>query len=110
VDEGIVEHQLAGTLILDILGMTGREEMFKSKVHVLGEETMHHIDEEDARLFEAAKQAWKRGRIDLVELGDRLRARREELYDRLDAMGRDRDQLEVEMPVGDEIEELPGLP
>ena len=107
VDEGIVEHQVARKLILDITRMTGREEMFKSKVHVLGEETMHHIDEEDSELFEDAKEAWKQGRIDLVELGRQLRAHRKELYDRLDSMGRDMDQLEVEMPVGDDIEELP---
>ena len=107
VDEGIVEHQVARKLILDITRMTGREEMFKSKVHVLGEETMHHIDEEDSELFEDAKEAWKQGRIDLVELGHQLRARRKELYDCLDSMGRDMDQLEVEMPVGDDIEELP---
>ena len=107
VDEGIVEHQVARKLILDITRMTGREEMFKSKVHVLGEETMHHIDEEDSELFEDAKEAWKQGRIDLVELGHQLRARRKELYDRLDSMGRDMDQLKVEMPVGDDIEELP---
>ena len=107
VDEGIVEHQVARKLMLDITRMTGREEMFKSKVHVLGEETMHHIDEEDSELFEDAKEAWKQGRIDLVELGHQLRARRKELYDCLDSMGRDMDQLEVEMPVGDDIEELP---
>ena len=107
VDEGIVEHQVARNLILDITRMTGREEMFKSKVHVLGEETMHHIDEEDSELFEDAKEAWKQGRIDLVELGHQLRARRKELYDCLDSMGRDMDQLKVEMPVGDDIEELP---
>lgn len=107
VDEGIVEHQVARNLVVDITRMTGREEMFKSKVHVLGEETMHHIDEEDSKLFEDAKQAWKQGRIDLVELGQRLRARRQELYDRLDSIGRDMDQLKVEMPVGDDIEELP---
>ena len=107
VDEGIVEHQVARKLILDITRMTGREEMFKSIVHVLGEETMHHIDEEDSELFEDAKEAWKQGRIDLVELGHQLRARRKELYDCLDSMGRDMDQLEVEMPVGDDIEELP---
>ena len=106
VDEGIVEHQLAGTLIRDILGMTGREEIFKSKVHVLGEETMHHIDEEDSELFEDAKKAWKQGKIDLVELGEQLRARRKELYDHLDSLGRDTDQLKIEMPVGDEVEEL----
>ena len=107
VDEGIVEHQVARNLILDITRMTGREEMFKSKVHVLGEETMHHIDEEDSKLFEDAKKAWKQGRIDLVELGQQLSARCKELYDRLDSMGRDMDQPKVEMPVGDDIEELP---
>jgi len=105
VDEGVVEHQVARNLIFDITRMTGREEMFRSKVHVLGEETMHHIDEEDSKLFEDAKEAWKQGRIDLVELGPQLRARRKELFDRLDSMGRDMDQPKVEMPVGDEIEE-----
>ena len=107
VDEGIVEHQVARNLILDITRMTGREEMFKSKVHVLGEETMHHIDEEDSKLFEGAKEAWEEGKIDLVELGQQLSARCKELYDRLDSMGRDMDQPKVEMPVGDDIEELP---
>lgn len=105
VDEGVVEHQVARNLIFDITRMTGREEMFRSKVHVLGEETMHHIGEEDSKLFEDAKEAWKQGRIDLVELGPQLRARRKELFDRLDSMGRDMDQPKVEMPVGDEIEE-----
>ena len=104
VDEGIVEHQVARNLILDITRMTGREEMFKSKVHVLGEETMHHIDEEDSKLFEGAKEAWKQGRIDLVELGQQLSARCKELYDRLDSIGREMDQPKVEMPVGDDIE------
>ena len=107
VDEGIVEHQVARNLILDITRMTGREEMFKSKVHVLGEETMHHIDVEDSKLFEDAKEAWKQGRIDLVELGQQLSARCKELYDRLDSIGREMDQPKVEMPVGDDIEELP---
>ena len=107
VDEGIVEHQVARNLILDITRMTGREEMFKSKVHVLGEETMHHIDEEDSKLFEGAKEAWEEGKIDLVELGQQLSARCKELYDRLDSMGREMDQPKVEMPVGDDIEELP---
>ena len=107
VDEGIVEHQVARNLILDITRMTGREEMFKSKVHVLGEETMHHIDEEDSKLFEGAKEAWEEGKIDLVELGQQLSARCKELYDRLDSIGREMDQPKVEMPVGDDIEELP---
>ena len=107
VDEGIVEHQVARNLILDITRMTGREEMFKSKVHVLGEETMHHIDEEDSKLFEGAKEAWKQGRIDLVELGQQLSARCKALSDRLASIGREMDQPKVEMPVGDDIEELP---
>jgi hypothetical protein len=67
---------------------------------------MHHIDEEDSKLFEDAKEAWKKGRIDLVALGRRLRGRRDELFDRLDSLGRDMDQAEMEIPVGDDIEEF----
>jgi hypothetical protein len=104
VDEGIVEHDLARTLIVDLVAMTGREELYKIKVHVLGEETMHHIDEEDRNLLARAREAWEKGEIDLVELGGRMRERRQTWYDRIDAMGRDREGLEIG-EAGDEIEE-----
>jgi hypothetical protein len=61
--------------------------LFAAKVHVLGEETVHHIDEEDENLFEDARAAHERGRIDLDALGERLRARQAELYDQIAATG-----------------------
>src|ERR1700712_197014 len=61
VNEGIVEHASGKIMCAEIEQLDGTEELFKSKVHVLGEETIHHIDEEDEELFEAAKQAAKDG-------------------------------------------------
>lgn len=83
VDEGIVEHAAGKILAAEIEQLDGTEELFKSKVHVLGEETIHHIDEEDGDLFETAKQAAKDGKVDLDALGERMRARQAELYDQI---------------------------
>jgi hypothetical protein len=106
IDEAIVEHQIARQLISEIMEMTGREELFKSKIHVLGEMTIHHIDEEDREILRRARKAWEQGRIDLVELGQRMYERRRELHDLIGMAGPDTRNLEIE-PVGDTIEELP---
>jgi hypothetical protein len=87
VDEGIVEHQSGKRIIAELEQLDGTEELFESKVHVLGEETIHHIDEEDEELFEDAKKAHARGELDLEALGERLRARQAELYDQIAATG-----------------------
>ncbi len=80
VDEGIVEHAAGKQLIAELEAMNGTEELFKSKVHVLGEQTVHHIDEEDEDLFEELKQAHADGKIDLDAIGDAIVARQAELY------------------------------
>jgi hypothetical protein len=41
VNEGIVEHASGKALCAEIEQLDGTEELFKSKVHVLGEETVH---------------------------------------------------------------------
>lgn len=87
VNEGIVEHQSGKRIVAELEQLDGTEELFASKVHVLGEETVHHIDEEDEDLFEDAKAAHGRGEIDLDALGDRLRARQAQLYDEIAATG-----------------------
>lgn len=87
VDEGIVEHASGKALAAEIEQLDGTEELFKSKVHVLGEETIHHIDEEDEELFETAKQAAKDGKVDLDALGETMRARQQELYDQVATTG-----------------------
>ncbi|HTU11495.1 MAG TPA: hemerythrin domain-containing protein [Allosphingosinicella sp.] len=103
IDEGIVEHDLAKTLIVDLVHMTGREERYKSKVHVLGEEVMHHIEEEDRGLLADARMAWEQGKVDLPIVCRQMLKRRHQLYDAITAMGSGCEP-EIE-PVGDEIEE-----
>lgn len=101
VNEGIVEHASGKTIIAELEQLSGAEELFKAKVHVLGEETMHHVDEEDEEMFEDAKKAHLAGRIDLDAVGEKLRARRQELYDKIAETGEegetgDADANEVE--------------
>jgi hypothetical protein len=81
VNEGIVEHHSGKQILAELEQLDGTEELYKAKVHVLGEETIHHIDEEDEDLFEDAKQAHAAGKLDLDALGETLRARQAELYD-----------------------------
>ena len=106
VDEGIVEHEITKRLISDIMGMTGREELFRARVHVLGESTVHHIDEEDRVLFRDARKAWEEGKIDLVELGAEMSRQRRELFDLVGSAATDTRTIDLEL-VGDAIEELP---
>ena len=106
VDEGIVEHQVTKRLISDILEMTGREEIFRARVHVLGEETVHHIDEEDRVLFPLARKAWMSGKIDLVELGTEMTRHRRELFDLAGSAGSDTLTIDLQL-AGETIEDLP---
>ena len=77
-NEAIVEHDGAKKLIEEIEGIGPDDEMFDAKVHVLGEMIEHHIKEEekpgDGMFAEARKS-----KLDLDELGARLKARKEEL-------------------------------
>lgn len=81
INEGIVEHQSGKRIIAELEQLNGTEELFPSKVHVLGEETVHHIDEEDEDLFEDAKAVHAEGKIDLDAIGEELRTRQAQLYD-----------------------------
>lgn len=87
VNEGIVEHQSGKRIIAELEQLDGSEELFATKVHVLGEETVHHIDEEDEDLFEDARTAHEKGKVDLEALGEKLRARQAELYNQIMATG-----------------------
>lgn len=87
VDEGIVEHQSGKRIVAELEQLDGDEQLFSAKVHVLGEETIHHIDEEDEDMFADARQAHEKGEIDLDALGETLRARQAELYDQIISTG-----------------------
>ncbi|MDB5717862.1 MAG: hypothetical protein JWM38_1289 [Sphingomonas bacterium] len=98
VNEGIVEHHAGKLLIAEIEQLDGTEELYKSKVHVLGEETIHHIDEEDEDLFEDAKAAHAEGKVDLDAVGEQLRTRQAALYDQIARDGEmgETDEADVE--------------
>jgi hypothetical protein len=78
LDEGIVEHQAAKTLIAEIETMAPDDDLYDAKVHVLSEEIEHHVkeEEEEGGIF---AQARKNDDIDLNEMATRLKARIEEL-------------------------------
>ena len=84
--EAFVEHDSAKVLINDIESGGRGDEFFNSKVHVLSEEVMHHVKEEEEPgkgIFWQARQSG----TDLVALRDRLSARKQELMDRAKAGG-----------------------
>jgi hemerythrin superfamily protein len=76
--EAFVEHDGAKVLINDIMESGGEGEFFEAKVKVLSEEIEHHVGEEEKPSEGFFAQARATG-IDMVELRDRLLARKEEL-------------------------------
>ena len=103
VNEGIVEHQSGKRICAELEQLDGTEELFSAKVHVLGEETLHHIDEEDEDMFEDARKAHAAGKIDLDTLGVTLRARQAELYDQIATTGETGKTCETD---ADEVEKV----
>lgn len=76
--EARVEHDSAKLLIRDILGGGPDDVFYDAKVSVLSEQIEHHVGEEEARMEGIFSQARKAG-LDLVALGEELRARKDAL-------------------------------
>ncbi|MBV9509311.1 MAG: hemerythrin domain-containing protein [Caulobacteraceae bacterium] len=79
IDEAIVEHEGAKTLVAQIEAMTPDQPLYDAKVKVLSEQVRHHVEEEESELFPEVRQT----RIDLASLGAQLAARKAELIERL---------------------------
>ncbi|CAN7215075.1 hemerythrin domain-containing protein [Caulobacter sp. LjRoot300] len=77
LDEAYVEHDGAKKLIAEIEAMRPGDEFYDAKVKVLGEYIKHHVKEEEqpGGIFAQAKK----GDEDLEAMGERLKARKEEL-------------------------------
>jgi len=77
LDEAYVEHAGAKNLIAEIEAMKPSEDFYDAKVKVLGEYIKHHVKEEEqpGGLFSQAKK----GDEDLDAMGERMKARKEEL-------------------------------
>ncbi len=75
--EAVVEHDGAKKLIAEIEESSPSDDYFDSKVHVLSEMIKHHVREEEKAdgMFAEAKKS----KMDLVELGQQLLRRKQEL-------------------------------
>jgi hemerythrin superfamily protein len=75
VGEATVEHASAKELIAQIEESDPSDELYDSKVKVLGEYIDHHVKEEEGELFPQSRRA----KLDLVGLGQQIAARKAEL-------------------------------
>ena len=75
IDEALVEHTGAKTLIAQIEAMRPGQPLYDAKVKVLGEQVRHHVQEEETELFPEVRET----KIDLEALGAKLAARKAEL-------------------------------
>ena len=75
--EAEIEHDGAKKLIAEIEGSNSKDDYFDARVTVLSEMIKHHVREEEqpGGMFAKARKS----DIDLVELGEQLRARKIEL-------------------------------
>jgi hemerythrin-like domain-containing protein len=75
IDEAIVEHMGAKTLIAQIEAGAPDQPLYDAKIKVLGEQVRHHVEEEENELFPEVRAT----DLDLVALGAKLAARKAEL-------------------------------
>ncbi|WP_293676797.1 hemerythrin domain-containing protein [uncultured Phenylobacterium sp.] len=82
LDEALVEHMGAKSLVAQIEAMAPGQPLYDAKVKVLGEQVRHHVGEEEGELFPKVREAG----LDLKALGGRMAARKAELMALLTAM------------------------
>jgi hemerythrin superfamily protein len=85
--EAEVEHAGAKKLIAEIESLNPQDDYYDAKVKVLSEMIKHHVKEEEkpGGMFSEARKS----DMDLDDLGQRLKARKEQLDANGDAAGRD---------------------
>ena len=86
IDEAIVEHDGAKLLINDIEAGGPGEEFYDAKVKVLKEQIEHHVEEEE-KPSEGMFAQCRKTDVDLVELRDRMAARKRELVQQSETAG-----------------------
>lgn len=75
VPEATVEHTGVKDLIAQLEGVEPNGEMYDAKVKVLSEYVKHHVKEEHTEMFPKAKAS----SLDMIDLGARMAARKDEL-------------------------------
>jgi hemerythrin-like domain-containing protein len=75
LDEAEIEHGSAKELIRQLQNGQPGDDLYDARVKVLGEYVKHHVKEEQNELFPMVKKS----RLDIRELGEELKRRKEEL-------------------------------
>ena len=75
MNEADEEHHVAKLLVAELDNMSGTEDHYKSKYHVLSENIRHHVKEEEEKMFPKARDT----DVDFSALGKKLIARKQEL-------------------------------
>jgi len=75
LDEAIVEHTGAKTLIAQIEAMAPGQPLYDARVRVLAEQVRHHVEEEETELFPEVRDT----KLNLDAIGAKLAARKAEL-------------------------------
>ena len=86
VEEAYVEHDSAKVLVAELMKSSAQDDFFDAKVSVLSEEIKHHVKEEEKRgegVFAKAKAAG----MDLDDLGERIKVRKEVLMEKIKSQG-----------------------
>ena len=86
MDEAYVEHDGAKVMIAELVGSSPDADFYDAKMKVLSEEIKHHVKEEEAPGEGIFAQA-RKGGLDIVALGDRMAALKEELKARIKTDG-----------------------
>lgn len=84
--EAFVEHDGAKVLVNDIEAGSPDDDFYDSKVKVLSEEIKHHVHEEEMPSEGMFAQCRASG-VDLVDLRDRMMARKDDLTERAKSGG-----------------------
>ena len=90
--EAYVEHDGAKVLIAEIEAGGPDEDFYDAKVKVLSEMIEHHVEEEEKRSEGMFAQARKAG-LDMVELGERMSAEKQQLVANYKASGTPRPKV-----------------
>jgi hypothetical protein len=93
--EAEIEHDGAKKLIAEIEGSGSEDEYFDAKVSVLSEMIKHHVNEEEKRggMFAKAKQS----EMDLMELGEQLARRKDEVMAEIAGESEERPMVSPEL-------------
>ena len=75
--EAYEEHHVVDLVMAEIEGVSYDDERWGAKLTVVKENLEHHIEEEEKEMFDQARQVFDQD--ELVELGERMQARKTEL-------------------------------